>query len=94
MTSLQSAITGLRARPETFRDAEDGELSGNAVEHGGVDSVLRFRKLVGPQNKLRVDYWVIAADSQSDAQVIHTHIKYYSIDDRIKKAREVLAKVA
>jgi GH15 family glucan-1,4-alpha-glucosidase len=30
----------------------------------------------------------VAADSQSDAQVIHTHIKYYSVDERLKKARE------
>ncbi|HEU4985228.1 MAG TPA: glycoside hydrolase family 15 protein, partial [Nitrososphaera sp.] len=35
-----------------------------------------------------VDYWIVAADSQSDAQVVHTHLKYYSMSDRLRKARE------
>ncbi|HEV7453935.1 MAG TPA: glycoside hydrolase family 15 protein [Candidatus Saccharimonadales bacterium] len=79
---------GIEGKAGTYLDAEDGELSGNAVEHGGVDSVLRFRKQVEPHESFRIDYWIVAADSQSDAQVIHTHIKYYSIDDRLVKARE------
>jgi GH15 family glucan-1,4-alpha-glucosidase len=78
----------IEGKAGTFKDAEDGELSGNAVEHGGVDSVLRFRKQVEGHTSFGVDYWVVAADSQSDAQVVHTHIKYYSIDDRLQKARD------
>src|ERR1700712_2982101 len=34
----------IEGKAGTFLDAEDGELSGNAVEHGGVDSVIRFQK--------------------------------------------------
>src|SRR5690606_20036750 len=34
---------GIEGKEGTFKDAEDGELSGNAVEHGGVDSVLRLK---------------------------------------------------
>lgn len=79
---------GIEGKAGTYRDAEDGELSGNAVEHGGVDSVIRFRKVTGPGLDLKVDYWVVAADSQSDAQVIHTHLKYYSLQDRLLRARE------
>jgi GH15 family glucan-1,4-alpha-glucosidase len=33
---------GIEGKEGTYRDAEDGELTGNAVEHGGVDSVARF----------------------------------------------------
>lgn len=79
---------GIEGKAGTFHDAEDGELSGNAVEHGGVDSVLRFRKQIAAGESTEIDYWVVAADSQSDAQVIHTHIKYYSVEDRLQKARE------
>ena len=78
----------IEGKAGTFKDAEDGELSGNAVEHGGVDSVLRFQKTVSGQSSFDVDYWVVVADSQSDAQVVHTHIKYYSLEDRLQKARE------
>jgi GH15 family glucan-1,4-alpha-glucosidase len=79
---------GIEGKAGTYQDAMDGELSGNAVEHGGVDSVLRFRRQVDAGASYRIDYWVVAADSQSDAQVIHTHIKYYSVDDRMQKARD------
>ena len=55
----------------TFIDAEDGELSGNAVEHGGVDSVIRFSMYIQPGQQQQVDYWIVAADSQSDGQIVH-----------------------
>src|SRR5690242_6543973 len=34
---------GIEGKVGTYMDAEDGELSGNPVEHGGVDSVVRFQ---------------------------------------------------
>ena len=61
----------LKVKPVHLLDAEDGELSGNPVEHGGVDSVIRFNKLVSANQSVTLDYWVVAATSQSDAQVIH-----------------------
>ncbi|HSX29572.1 MAG TPA: glycoside hydrolase family 15 protein [Candidatus Saccharimonadales bacterium] len=78
----------IEGKAGTFKDAEDGELSGNAVEHGGVDSVIRFQQQAEGRSTFTVDYWVAAADSQTDAQVIHTHLKYYSIEDRLQATRE------
>ncbi len=78
---------GIEGKAGTFMDAEDGELSGNPVEHGGVDSVLRFQQKVAAGESFDVDYWVVAADSESDAQVVHTHLKYYSLEDRLNKTR-------
>lgn len=78
----------IEGKAGTFMDAEDGELSGNAIEHGGVDSVLRFRNITPAGETFAVDYWIVAADSQSDAQVIHTKLKYYSMDERMRATRE------
>ncbi len=72
----------------TFKDAEDGELSDNPVEHGGVDSVLRFRNVTGAHEWFGIDYWVVAANSQSDAQVAHTYFKYYPVEQRIDSVRK------
>ena len=72
----------------TYLDAEDGELSDNNVEHGGVDSVLRFRKLVAGHESFNVDYWIVAADSQSDAQVAHTYLKHYNLDERQEQVQQ------
>jgi GH15 family glucan-1,4-alpha-glucosidase len=78
----------IEGKAGTFMDAEDGELSGNAVEHGGVDSVLRFRNQTAGKASFVVDYWIVAADSQTDAQVIHTYLKYYPVSERLAKAQD------
>lgn len=78
---------GIEGKSGTFRDAEDGELSGNAIEHGGVDSVLRFQRQIDPGQTVQVDYWIVAADSQNDVQLIHTHLKYYPLDRRLEQTR-------
>ncbi len=62
---------GIEGKEGTYKDAEDGELSGSAVEHGGVDSVARFNFNIQPESNIQVDYWVIAADSQFSAEKIH-----------------------
>jgi GH15 family glucan-1,4-alpha-glucosidase len=77
----------IEGKDGTFKDAEDGELSGNPVEHGGVDSVIRFRRETEPQSTFDVDYWVVAADSQNDAQKIHAILKYHSLSERLELAR-------
>jgi len=85
----QYAVGGynLEGKAGTFKDAEDGELSDNAVEHGGVDSVLRFQKNTAAHGTFNVDYWVVAANSQTDAQVAHTYLKYYPVTERLEQVR-------
>lgn len=79
---------GIEGKAGTFKDAEDGELSGNQVEHGGVDTVIRLRNITEAKTSFEINYWVVAADSQSDAQVIHTRLKYYPLADRLQLARD------
>jgi len=69
---------GIEGKAGTYLDAEDGELSGNAVEHGGVDSVIRFNRQIDANSSATLDYWIIAASSQSDAQT--THIDFTNTD--------------
>ncbi|PID31925.1 hypothetical protein CR970_02870 [Candidatus Saccharibacteria bacterium] len=65
---------GIEGKEGTFKDAEDGELSGSPVEHGGVDSVLRFVCQLAPGDSELIDYWVIASDSQYGAEKVHHHL--------------------
>ena len=79
----------IEGKAGTFVDAVDGELSENAVEHGGVDSVIRFCSRVPANGAMDVDYWVIAADSQSDAAAIHAMLKRPKVtDERLAAAQE------
>lgn len=51
----------------SFRDAEDLTLSKNAVEHGSVDSVVRFCLSCESKAKARVYYWICAGESLDHA---------------------------
>ncbi len=66
---------GIEGKEGTFRDAEDGELSGSAVEHGGVDSVIRFTKQIPAHESQSLDYWIVASDSQYGAEKLHKRVK-------------------
>ncbi|MBD3279691.1 MAG: glycoside hydrolase family 15 protein [Candidatus Pacebacteria bacterium] len=47
----------------TYKDAEDGQLGKNAVEHGSVDSVIRVCTACESQAKARVFYWICIGKS-------------------------------
>lgn len=78
----------MEGKAGTYLDAEDGELSGNAVEHGGVDSVIRFQKNLKAGESSIVDYWIVAASSQNDAQDIHIEFKQQKMADRLRRVRQ------
>jgi len=79
---------GIEGKEGTWRDAEDGELSGNAVEHGGVDSALRCALSVAAQSSEIVDYWVVAADAQFSAEKIHEQLLSSGLTDRLERTRK------
>ncbi len=62
---------GIEGKEGTFRDAEDGELSMSAVEHGGVDSTIRVMTSLAPQESTVVRYWLAISDSQSRLEKMH-----------------------
>ncbi len=79
---------GIEGKSGTYHDAEDGELSNNAVEHGGVDSVIRFTKRIPAGESTGLDYWIIAASSQTDAEKIHVSFKEQAMQDRLRHVRQ------
>jgi len=69
----------------SFRDAEDGELSGNVVEHGRVDSILGFSLHIEAASSARVHYWIAAGMSNREALYIHRQIQERGVHDRLHK---------
>lgn len=78
---------GIEGKEGTFKDAEDGELSGSPVEHGGVDSVIRFTLHLTGTASDTVNYWIIAADSQYSAEKLHYAIRKDSLSERLADVR-------
>jgi glucoamylase len=79
---------GIEDKEGTFRDAEDGILSGNLVEHGGVDSVVRCSAQIASGDSTTVSYWVVAANSQLDAEKIHSNLLKDGLPKRLDATRE------
>jgi GH15 family glucan-1,4-alpha-glucosidase len=65
----------------TYRDADDGELSNSNVEHGRVDSTLRFLIRLPALSSQRVHYWIAAGTSTREALYVHKQIS----DDGVLK---------
>ncbi|GAH12372.1 unnamed protein product, partial [marine sediment metagenome] len=58
-------VEGIRHQG-TWRDAEDGELSGNAIAHGPVDSTISFSLHIPAKKSRTMYYWLAAASNFDD----------------------------
>lgn len=54
----------------SHRDAEDGLLSKNPIEHGPADSVIGFYAMYEAGQTRKCEYWIIAAESVPDAREV------------------------
>ena len=78
-------LFGIEGHEGSFRDAEDGELSGNNVDHGRVDSVIRFSLDIEAHSSARAHYWLAAGMSIREALYIHKQVKEQGVHARITK---------
>lgn len=68
-------LFGIEGHESTFRDAEDGELAGGNVEHGRVDSIMRFTLRIDGNSSDRVHYWITAGSSIREALFIDKQLR-------------------
>lgn len=73
----------IEGREGTYKDAEDGELSMSAVEHGRVDSTLRFKFQLNPHSSTRLHYWIACGTSTREALYIHKQLTSQGIHKRL-----------
>lgn len=67
-------LIGIEGQVGTYRDAEDGVLSGNPIEHGQVDSVIGLNVNVDPKGSQTIYYWVCVARSIDGAKKLNEEI--------------------
>ncbi len=58
----------------TWKDAEDGELSRNPIEHGSVDSTIGFTLDIKARSYRTVYYWICAAKDIEAAHDLNNYI--------------------
>jgi GH15 family glucan-1,4-alpha-glucosidase len=71
-------LYGIEGKEGTWRDAEDGVLSKNPIEHGHVDSVFSLPFTLHKGEMKRAYYWITVAETKSDTYALHDYIKYKS----------------
>lgn len=81
-------VYGIEGKEGTWRDAEDGILSGNAVEHGSVDSVMGFNLQLEAHGSKRVTYWVTAGLEHREAIHIFKRIRIEGVHKRMLKTSD------
>lgn len=68
-------LFGIEGHEGTYKDAEDGQLANNTVEHGRVDSTIGFTMSIQAHGSKRVYYWITAATTTQDAVALHDTIQ-------------------
>ena len=76
-------LFGIEGREGSYKDADDGELGGNVVENGRVDSILRFPLKLEAHGSGRVNYWVAAGMSNREALYIHKQVLDQGVNARL-----------
>lgn len=67
-------LLGIEGREGTYKDAEDGKLEQNPVEHGFVDSVAGFTCEVKGNTDYTMSYWMVVAKSIDEAHELNTYV--------------------
>lgn len=77
-TSIDQFATGQKnssGKVGTYKDAEDGMLSGNAISQGSVDSVISLKIDVPNASRKTVYYWITVGENWSTVRHLDKTVK-------------------
>lgn len=57
---------GAEGKEGTWKDAEDGSLSKNSIEHGVVDSVISWQRNIAANGSMTLFYWVMVGETYKE----------------------------
>ncbi len=83
-----AGIFRIEGREGSFKDAEDGALSKNLIEHGPADSVIGFYIDLAPHESKTIYYWMVAAESIKEALDINAYVLEKKPEHLIRTTRD------
>jgi len=83
-----TGLMGIEGKTGTFKDAEDGKLSGNGIEHGKVDSVIGISFEVQPKKEKTMYYWVCVAKSIASVKKLDAYVRARLPQDILKTTKD------
>jgi GH15 family glucan-1,4-alpha-glucosidase len=72
----------------TFRDAEDGWLSGNPIAQGSVDSVIAVHLTVEPLSQGKAYFWIAAGSNWQDVERLNSLVKHKHPQQLLKRTKD------
>lgn len=69
-------LFGVEGFEGTYKDAEDGALSKNPIEHGRVDSTLSVSLKLHKQEHKKAYYWITVGETKNESFELHDYVKY------------------
>ncbi len=67
-------LSQIEGKVGTWKDAEDGMLTANPIEHGTVDSVVGFSFTMTPKSKNDCYLWIALAKTMHEAKALHQYV--------------------
>jgi oligosaccharide amylase len=75
-------------REGVWKDAEDGELSGNPVSWGSADSAIGIWLHLPPKGKAEAFYWIAAGTNYNEVDQLNRRVKEKTPDKLIKRTSD------
>lgn len=79
---------GMAGKEGTFRDAEDGLLSGNPIAQGSVDSVIAVHLTVEPLSRGKAYFWIAAGSNWQDVERLNSLVKHKHPQQLLKRTTD------
>jgi GH15 family glucan-1,4-alpha-glucosidase len=87
MTSYACGTKDVGSAEGTWRDAEDGNLSGNAIAQGSVDSTMGIALTVGANAERDVYYWMAAGRDMTEVTTIDQVVRTKTPEELLRRTR-------
>ncbi len=81
-------IFEIEGKEGTYKDAEDGKLSKNAIEHGRVDSTIGVTLHVGAGSVQMLHYWFAVGHSIDEVKNLDSVVREHGADTLMKSSRD------
>jgi oligosaccharide amylase len=78
----------INGKEGTYRDAEDGILSGNTISQGSVDSVIGLHLDIKGMSQKKAYYWITAGETWDDVIRLDGVVKHKTPEKLIKRTSD------
>ncbi len=83
-----TGIFKIEGKEGSYKDAEDGQLAKNLIEHGQTDSVVGFYTDLAPNETKTIYYWMASAESIKDALVLNDYVLELTPEHLVRTTRD------